>query len=184
MLEAVHPDLVTRAQTGDPTATGELYDHFHLSVFRYLYYRVGDPHSAEDLTSEVFLRVIRSINSYHVQNVAFEAWLFQIARNLAIDHYRKSNGKIHLSLEEDMIAEKDDPARNLDHKLNSDMLVQALAKLTDIQRDVIVMRFINGLPIAQVAQALHRSENAIKALQRRALGALRVILTEWEVTYV
>jgi RNA polymerase sigma-70 factor (ECF subfamily) len=145
---------------------------------------VGDPHTAEDLTSEVFLRMIRSINGYQVQNVAFEAWLFQIARNLAIDHYRKSSSRTHLSLEEDMIAEKEDSAINLDHNLTSDMLVQALEKLTDVQRDVIVMRFITGLPIAKVAQALHKSENAIKALQRRALGALRETLTEWEITYV
>ncbi len=170
MLEALQPDLVRRAQAGDPAATGDLYDHFHLSVFRYLYYRVGDPHSAEDLTSEVFLRMIRSIHNYQVQDAAFEAWLFQIARNLAIDHYRKSNGKVHLSLEEDMIAEKDDPARSLDHNLTSDMLVQALAKLTDVQRDVIVMRFINGLPIAQVAQALHKLEAKAEAGRSRTAG--------------
>jgi RNA polymerase sigma-70 factor (ECF subfamily) len=82
-----------------------------------------------------------------------------------------------------MIADKDDPDRNLERSLTSDLLLQALAKLSDLQRDVIVLRFVNGLPIAQVAQALHKSEDAIKALQRRGLGTLREILTDWEVTY-
>ena len=82
-----------------------------------------------------------------------------------------------------MIADKDDPDRNLERSLTSDLLLQALSKLSDLQRDVIVLRFVNGLPIAQVAQALHKSEDAIKALQRRGLGTLREILTDWEVTY-
>ena len=82
-----------------------------------------------------------------------------------------------------MIADKDDPDRTLERSLTSDLLLQALSKLSDLQRDVIVLRFVNGLPIAQVAQALHKSEDAIKALQRRGLGTLREILTDWEVTY-
>jgi len=183
MLESLNPELIARAQSGDPAVIGDLYDRYRLSVFRYMYYKVGDLHAAEDLTSEVFLRMIRSLNGYRPQNVAFEAWLFQIARNLAIDHYRKYSGKDHLSLEEDMIADKDDPDRNLDRSLTSDLLLKALSKLSEIQRDVIVLRFVNGLPVTQVAQALNKSEDAVKALQRRALSTLREILTEWEISY-
>ena len=83
-----------------------------------------------------------------------------------------------------MIADKDDPVHTVEHSLTSDLLLQALGKLSDVQRDVIVLRFVNGLPVAQVAQALHKSEDAIKGLQRRALSILREILTDWEVTYV
>jgi RNA polymerase sigma-70 factor (ECF subfamily) len=184
MLETITPEAIARAQTGDPAVIGDIYDHYRLGVYRYLYYRVGDPHTAEDLTSEVFLRMIRSLNGYHPQNVAFDAWLFQIARNLSIDHYRKSGSREHLSLEEDMIADHtDDPDRNLENNLTSDVLLKALAKLSETQRDVIVLRFVNGLPIAQVAQALHKSENAVKAMQRRSLAKLRTTLIEWEVTY-
>jgi RNA polymerase sigma-70 factor (ECF subfamily) len=82
-----------------------------------------------------------------------------------------------------MIAEQHDPDRDLDRSLTSDLLLQALAKLSELQRDVIVLRFVNGLPVTQVAQALHKSEDAVKALQRRALSALRKTLTDWEVTY-
>jgi len=184
MIEALHPEMLTRAQEGDPVVISELYDRYRTGVFRYLYYRVGDLHVAEDLTSETFMRMLRSLNGYRLQNVAFEAWLYQIARNLAIDHYRSSNGRGHLSLEEDMIADKDDPVHTVERSLTSDLLLDALGKLSEIQRDVIVLRFVNGLPVAQVAQALHKSEDAIKALQRRALSILREILTDWEVTYV
>lgn len=183
MLETLNPELIARAQSGDPAVIGDLFDRYRLSVFRYMYYKVGDLHVAEDLTSDVFLRMIRALNGYQSQNVSFDAWLFQIARNLAIDYYRKVGNRTPLSLEEHMIIDKDDPDRSLDRNLTSDLLLQALAKLSDLQRDVIVLRFVNGLPIAKVAQALHKSEDAIKALQRRALGTLREILTDWEITY-
>ncbi len=183
MLEISTPTLVARAQNGETAVIGELYDRYHLSIFRYLYYRVGDQQAAEDLTSEVFLRMIRALNGYRPQSVAFEAWLFQIARNLAIDYYRKMNdGKI-TPLEEHYVS-GEDPEQRLEHTLTSELLSKALARLNEMQRDVIVLRFINGLSITQVAQALHKSEDAIKALQRRGLSALREILSEWEITYV
>jgi len=184
MLEISTSTLVARAQSGDIDVVGELYDRYHVSIFRYLYYRVGDRQAAEDLTSEVFLRMIRSLNAYRPQNVAFEAWLFQIARNLAIDYYRKMNNGNMTSLEEHLGSSTEDPESSLEHSLTSELLTKALARLNEVQRDVIVLRFINGLPIAQVAQALHKSEDSIKALQRRGLSALREILSEWEITYV
>jgi RNA polymerase sigma-70 factor (ECF subfamily) len=184
MLETITPETIARAQGGDPTVIGDLYEHYRLGVYRYLYYRVGDSQVAEDLTSEVFLRMMRSIPGYRIQTVAFDAWLFQIARNLAIDHHRKSSRRVHLSLEEDMFADrKDEPDRDLDHSLTSELLLKALEKLSEVQRDVIVLRFVSGLPVTQVAQALHKSENAVKALQHRALVALRETLIEWEVSY-
>ncbi|HEY5668871.1 MAG TPA: sigma-70 family RNA polymerase sigma factor [Anaerolineales bacterium] len=183
MLEALNPEQIARAQQGDSATISDLYDRYRLSVYRYLYYKVGDLHAAEDLTSEVFLRMIRSLNSYRPQNSSFEAWLFQIARNLAIDHYRQKNTRGHLSLEEHMIHDTDDPDQKYDRSLTSDLLLKALSRLSEVQRDVIVLRFVNGLPITQVAQTLHKSEDAVKGLQRRALGSLREILTEWEVTY-
>jgi len=184
MLETLTPELLTRAQNGDHAVVGDLYGRYHVNIFRYLYYRLGDVHAAEDLTSEVFVRMMRSLPGYQIKNVPFEAWLFQIARNLAIDHYRKYNQREQLSLEDDMLADRiDEPDRSLERNLTSDLLLKALAKLGDVQRDVIVLRFVNGLPIAQVAQTLHRSENAIKAMQRRALAALRETLVEWEINY-
>ena len=184
MLEAATPEIIARAQTGDPAVITALYEQYRTGVFRYLYYRVGDAQVAEDLTSEVFLRMITALDGYRPQGASFEAWLYQITRNLAIDHHRKAVIRNHLPLEDDMIGENQDIDKTVESNLTHEHLRRALARLNDVQRDVIVLRFVNGLPIAVVAQTLHKSEDAIKSLQRRALGALREILAEWEVHYV
>ena len=81
MLDALNPDLIRRAQDGETIVVSEIYDRYQRSIFRYLYYRVGDQQTAEDLTSEVFLRMIEKISLYQEQRTSFQAWLFQIARN-------------------------------------------------------------------------------------------------------
>jgi len=183
MLDISQSEFITRAQTGDTHVIGMLYERYHTGIFRYLYYRVGDRQTAEDLTSEVFLRMLRFLPAYRPQNVSFQAWLFQIARNLAIDHHRQMLVRNPVRLEEDLTAGNDDPAVATEHGLTSQSLRKALNRLTDEQRDVIVMRFVTAMPVAEVAQALHKSEAAIKGLQRRALIALREILNEWEIVY-
>ena len=184
MIEAISPELIARAQNGDAEVIGELYENYHLDIFRYLFYRVGDRETAEDLTSEVFIRMIRALRGYRQQQVPFDAWLFQIARNLAVDHLRRLNVRKHFSLEEEMVIETEDVDGTVERRLTSDRLVKALERLNEDQRDVIVMRFVNGMRIEQVAQALNKSADSIKGLQRRGLLTLREILTDWEVNYV
>jgi RNA polymerase sigma-70 factor (ECF subfamily) len=169
----VNTEQIRRAQTGDAQVLSALYER---------YYR-GIRQIAEDLTSEVFLRMLRFIAGFHPPASMFQSWLFQIARNLAIDHYRKMSRREHLPLEERMAAANVDLDRTVEHNLTSESLLQALDRLTEDQRDVILMRFIAEMPLAQVARALHKSEDAVKGLQRRALLALRRILTEWEISY-
>ena len=178
------PQLIVRAQQGDSQAIGEIFECYRVSIFRYLYYRTGDGHTADDLTSEVFLRMIRSLGSYRRQEVAFLAWLFQIAHNLLTDHYRKMSYRNHLQLEDQQIVMQDSSSQpSSDAGLNSLALRQALERLNEEQRDVIIMRFVTGMPIAEVAQALNKSEDAVKGLQRRGLAALRDVLSDWEVQY-
>ena len=183
MLE-INTELIARAQNGDTAVISALYEHYHLRVYRYLYYRVGNKQTAEDLTSEVFLRMLRFIGGFHPPSSSFQAWLFQIARNLANDHFRKTESRGHAQLEEEMTTTVADMDKELDRNLTSEGLLQALTKLTEEQRDVIVLRFVSGLPIAEVAQSLNKSEDAIKGLQRRGLVALREILSEGKVNYV
>lgn len=184
MLQAITSDFIARAKNGDSSVISELYERYRLDVLRYLYYRTGDLQAAEDLTSEVFLRMIRALGNYQPRNVSFEAWLFQITRNIAIDHYRKSRIRDHLPLKEELIAKDEDVGQTVERNLVSENLAKALAQLNESQRDVIVMRFVVGMRISQVAQMLHRSEDSIKGLQRRGLMALREILSDWEVHYV
>jgi RNA polymerase sigma-70 factor (ECF subfamily) len=180
----VNTDLIARAQKGDSDVIAALYEGYHLSIFRYLYYRVGDMQTAEDLTSEVFERMMRFIAGFKPPSATFQAWLFQIARNLATDYFRKNGARDHWELEESMTADYTDLDATIDRRLTSETLRQALSRLTDEQRDVILMRFIAGMPIFETAQALDKSEDAVKGLQRRALMSLRKILSDWEVSYV
>ena len=179
----IDTELINRAQQGDVAVITALYDAYHVSIYRYLYYRVESREAAEDLTSEVFLRMLRFISNFHPPASSFQSWLFQIARNLAIDHHRKMKVRDHLPLEDHLVAGGEHLDAAAERRLANDTLRAALAKLSEEQRDVILMRFIAGMPIAHGAKALHKSEDSIKGLQRRALTALREILTDWEVSY-
>jgi RNA polymerase sigma-70 factor (ECF subfamily) len=179
----VNTELIRRAQAGDVEVIGRLYEHYHQNVFRYLYYRVGDRQIAEDLTSEVFLRMLRFISGFNPPAATFQAWLFQIARNLAIDQYRKTSSRQDMPLDESLATGTLDLDGAIEHNLTSETLRKALERLNSHQRDVILMRFVAGMPVAQVARALHKSEDAVKGLQRRALITLRDVLSDWEVSY-
>lgn len=173
---APNPDLIQRARQGDNGAIGWLFERYQPVLFRYLYYRVGDQQAAEDLTSEVFVRMLRALPGYQVQTAPFQSWLFQIARNLAVDHFRKS-GRDEI-LTDDLQASEPAPEAVFDHTITHHALRQALTRLNDEQREVIILRFILELPIAQVAQILGRSADAVKGLQRRGLLALRNVMSE------
>ena len=180
----VNTEQIRKAQNGDEAMISALYQRYHQSVFRYLYFRLADQQTAEDLTSEVFVRMLRFLGGFQPPSASFQAWLFQIARNLVTDHFRRMGIREDIELEEDMIAVHDDPADAVERGLTSETLRRALKKLNDDQRDVIILRFVAGMPLGEVAESLNKSEDAIKGLQRRALIALRQILADWEVAYV
>jgi RNA polymerase sigma-70 factor (ECF subfamily) len=173
-------EQVLRAQKGDEAAIRDLYLRHRTNVFRYLFYQVGDSQAAEDLTSEVFIRMIRALPSFQPRG-SFQAWLYQIAHNLAMDYHRKE--KTGLPLTEDLVADGDDPPETVERRLDNQRLQSALAQLNQAQREVLVMRFILRLPIEQTAQALKCSEDAVKGLQRRGLITLRQVLEDWSVSY-
>ena len=125
--------------------------------------------------------MIEALSNYNNQKISFQAWLFQIARNLSIDHYRKMSIQQNVPLEDNLPMDGDEPLELITQELTSEKLRLALVKLPENQRDVIVMRFVSGIPIGEVAETLHKSEDSIKGLQRRALMALRDILNQWEV---
>ncbi len=178
-------NVIRGAQAGRPDQVTRLYEHYHASIFRYLYYRVGDRQTAEDLTSDVFLRMIRNLSGYSVQDSSapFQAWLFQIAHNLVTDHYRRSSIHPQVELGEHLAATEPEPDAGVELHLTNENLRLALSKLKEDQRDVVVLRFVVGLPIIEVARTLHKSEDAIKGLQRRGLSALRDNLSELEASY-
>jgi len=170
--------LVDLARGGDCEAFGHLYDHYVERVHRYLYYRVSNVTLAEDLTSETFFRALRSIRSFQWQGKDFGAWLTAIARNLVTDHFKSSRSRLEVVSEAvpERRAAGPDPETGVLATLNSEMLVDGLRQLASEQHDCLVMRFLQGLSIADTAHALGRSEGAVKQLQLRAIRNLAKVL--------
>lgn len=178
VLNPSDADLVTRAQEGDVDAVGQLYDRHHERIFRYVWSRTSDRHVAEDLTGETFLRMVRHLPNYRSRGVPFTAWLYRIARNLIVDHHRSEAGRVPVPLAtvEGSGAEMDDTGVVVERKLSVERIRQALAGLDPAQREVVELRFLAGLSLREVAQALDRSVAAVKSLQYRGLLALRLVL--------
>lgn len=176
--ESESADLIARAIGGDVDAVAGLYDQHLPYVFRYVWVRVGDPSTAEDLTGEVFLRMVTALPHYRHVGLPFRAWLFRIARNLVIDHYRKARRRDNVSLEqiEPLQDAEAGPAAELEGKLTLGKLREALDQLEISQREVVALRFLSGLSLEETAQTLRKSIASVKALQHRGLANLRSTL--------
>jgi RNA polymerase sigma-70 factor (ECF subfamily) len=170
--------LVELARGGDSEAFGQLYDHYQPSVYRFLYYRTRSRTLAEDLTSETFLRALRNMAGFRWQGKDFGAWLTTIARNLCTDHFKAGRTRLELTTE-DMGAHDDateGPEQEVMTALTNEALLEGLRKLSDEQRDCLIMRFLQGLSIAETARALGRSEGAVKQLQLRGVRNLAALV--------
>jgi RNA polymerase sigma-70 factor (ECF subfamily) len=168
--------LIRLAQQGDAGACAALYDQHYDAVFRYCYYRVNDVPLAEDLASEVFVRMVEKLDTFRFRGRPLLAWLYTIARNLVTDAYRNNGRAAHLPLEQASTVSVDGEqslVQGVDRRLSADCLASALEHLTCEQRQVILFKFIEDLNNAQVARLMNKSEGAIKSLQHRALNALR-----------
>ncbi|HZD57034.1 MAG TPA: sigma-70 family RNA polymerase sigma factor [Anaerolineales bacterium] len=171
--------LIDRAKNGDAEAFGELYDRHLQPVFRFFYSRLNNRQDAEDLTEETFFRVWRSLPRFEDQGVPFLAYIFHIARNLLIDHRRRSaNSKDIVSLGEEMqIDSRANPSKAALDNIQHQEVKQALEKLNDDYQLVLVARFLSELSTEEVAQVLGRSSGAVRVLQHRALNALRKLVS-------
>jgi len=168
--------LIQRAKKGDPAAFAEIYDRHQPAVYRYIYYRVSDVATAEDLTSDVFVRLVEKIDRFTYRGRPLLAWLYTIARNLITDHHRRGGQATILTLDEQLVAESGDLEQAAERGLAQRRLAAALPHLTKDQQQVIILKFIEGLDNAEVAQILGKPVGAVKSLQHRALAALRRIL--------
>ncbi|HVW82016.1 MAG TPA: sigma-70 family RNA polymerase sigma factor [Mycobacteriales bacterium] len=173
---------VKAAQDGDGEAFGQLYDAYADLVHRYISYRVNNHALAEDLTSETFLRALRRISSFTWQGRDFGAWLVTIARNLIADHYKSSRHKLEHStadlIEAGAERQEDGPENEVLAGITNDALLAAVRRLGHDQQECIVLRFLQGLSVAETAAILGKNEGAVKALQYRAVKALGRLLPE------
>jgi RNA polymerase sigma-70 factor (ECF subfamily) len=168
-------DLVGRLKSGDQSAFTQVYERYGPAIYRYIYYRVGEVEVAEDLQSEVFLRMLEGIERYEDRGWPISAWLYRIAHDRTIDTIRRRRARRHVSLESWSGAE-DGPEAAFDSKAEYDEVAALLAHLTYEQQQVITMRFSGGMSIQEVAARLGRSEGSVKALQYRGLQSLARLL--------
>ena len=172
--------LVALAQQGDAEAFGQVYDRYVDSIYRYLYYRVGSHALAEDLTSETFLRALRRIDSFTYTGKDIGAWFTTIARNLVTDHVKSSRFRLEVTtadmLDADRSHPRDDVEAQVLDRLQNAALLDAVRRLKPEQQECIVLRFLQGLSLAETAEVMGRTEGAVKQLQLRAVRSLATLL--------
>jgi len=171
--------LVRKAQKGDSASFAGLYEHFYEKIFRYVLFKSGSVAEAEDITEEVFLRMLESVRSFKWKGYPFSSWLFRIAHNLVVDHFRR-NGRQKTSPLESVSgtigATTHDVDSYLDTELSMVQVSEAMTELTDLQREVLSLRFSGGLSVRETAEAVGKNENAVKALQHAGVKKLRMLL--------
>ncbi|MEY9840736.1 ECF subfamily RNA polymerase sigma factor, BldN family [Streptacidiphilus sp. EB103A] len=170
--------LVEKAQDGDSDSFGQLYDHYSDTVYRYIYYRVGSKATAEDLTSETFLRALRRIGTFTWQGRDFGAWLVTIARNLVADHFKSSRFRLEVTTGEMLDSNECErsPEDSVLESLSNAALLDAVHRLNPQQRECVRLRFLQGLSVAETARIMGKNEGAIKTLQYRAVRTLARLL--------
>ena len=174
-------ELIRRAQEFDQEALGSLYELFYPKLYNYAYLQLGDVQQAEDLASEVLLRVLESLKGYRFRGVPLAAWVFRIARNYLIDLQRRRQRRPQVELYEGIPNGHDSPQAAAERAIAGGELRLALTRLTEEQRQVIILKFVEGMDNASMARVLGRSQGAVKSLQHRALVSLRKILSSEEV---
>jgi RNA polymerase sigma-70 factor (ECF subfamily) len=178
LTELSEEELLAAAMEYDEEALGELYDRYEAKIYSYVYRRTGEPSLAEDLTAQVFLKMLEAIQKRKAWRSSFSGWLYRIAHNLVIDHYRRRDRQQQVSLDDAPVlpAETDNPVHAAELRLSADRLLSAINRLTGEQAQVVCLRFLEGYSINEVATMMDKTEGAIKALQYRAMATLRQLL--------
>jgi len=175
--------LVLKAQDGDAEAFGRIYDGYVERIYRFVFFRVDDQQTAEDLTSQVFLKAWSNLDRFEFTRTPYIAWLYTIAHNTVIDHYRTR--KVTTALEDVQLSQPDDAEaveNQIDLTVEMQTIKAAMQSLTEDQQQVLHLRFIEGMSNTEIAQQLGKREGAIRALQMRGLQALAKQLAEKMVT--
>jgi RNA polymerase sigma-70 factor, ECF subfamily len=175
--QALKPIVMKTTSTDRLT---EIYDEFHTPIYRYIYRQVNDVETARDLTSEVFQNLIHSTRNGSGPTQHLSGWLYRTARNLVIDHYRRQQHRNHQPLDEEMAHPSSSPSMDADRKMTATQLRSALMELTSDQREVIILKFMEGKTNQEVAEIMQKPHGAIKSLQHRALAAMQKLLSASE----
>ena len=179
MDENKEQKLLQGAQRGDKKAIADLYDLHYRAVYNYIFYRVTDLQVAEDLSAEVFIRMINKLPAYIDRGRPILAWLYTIARNIVIDHHRVIGRKEEVPIKEDLLEDRIlNPDQQVQDRQTSDCFRSALKLLPETQQQLLIYRFINGFSTPKIIQLLNKSDRAVRSLQHRALRSLERLLVE------
>lgn len=181
--------LVERAARGDQRAIGRLYDGYVASLYRFCLARVGNETDAEDLTEEIFLKVMRAVGGFEwrplplgeggEERSPFRAWIFRIARNHVVSHYRRTASRPTAGEVPEWIEDQQrGPAEMAELAMTVDEVFEAVEQLPQAQREVILLRFGSGLSVAETAEALEKNQTNVKVLQHKGIKKLKEILVE------
>jgi len=173
MLEG-EKKLIEAAKRGEKQGFSELYNHYMPAIYRFIYMKVSHRHIAEDLTHEVFLSAWQNLPRYQDQGFPFSSWLYKLARNRVIDHYRTAKPYIDLESIDPEIAEIDQKLESaLDQDFQFQLVKKALKNLKPDQQDVLIMKFIDDLSHQEIAFVMKKSEGAVRLIQHRAIQELK-----------
>jgi len=158
------------------TQLSGLYEEYYDKIARYVYVHIGNKEDAEDITGEVFLKALKSLNSYREQGVPMHGWLFRIAHNLTVDHLRKMNKRKTVQVDSVALLAIDSPADTAEMNIEFERVIEAMNQLTVEQREVINLRFFGELTSKEVGCILGKSDGAVREMQRAAIEKLRGIM--------
>ena len=164
--------LLARARALEPEALAQIHDTYYTPIFRYVAFRVNNRDAAEDLTSEVFTRLLSALRDKHAPQNTLRGWLYGVASRVVNDYHRQHYRAPEVELDELLASRESDPADVVEKMMTQDNLARALKDLTEEQQNVISLRFGYDMPIQEVARTLGKTEGAIKQLQARAIAAL------------
>ena len=171
--------VVEEAQAGDQDALSTLYTFYFPRVYRYVAGRVRSTQDAEDVTEEVFLRLVANLKRFEWRGLPFGAWVFRIARNEVVSHVRRQRRRgTPAQLSETIPDERQDHAAAYEQQATIEVVREATSKLPPAQRDVISMRFGAGLTVAETAAVLNKTQNNVKVLQHKAIARLKGMVAE------
>ena len=163
--------LVECAGAGDVEAFGELYSFYLDRIYRYVKYQVRNKEAAEDLTEEIFIKAWRGLGKYRWDGYPFSAWLYRIARNHVVDYFRTN--RQYQNVEMELLPGDSDPEKEVELKQMEQLLASAISYLPEQQRQVIVLKFIEGMDNREIEQIMGMRQGAIRVMQMRALATLR-----------
>jgi RNA polymerase sigma-70 factor (ECF subfamily) len=164
--------LLHRVRALEPEALAEVHDTYYVPIYRFIIMRINDPDIAEDLTSEVFTRLLSALRDHTAPQNTLRGWLFSVASRVVKDHYRKQYRAKETTLDENIPSTNHTPERRVDMNLDKEALHNAVTELTEDQQDVIALRFGFGMSIKEAAKTIGKSQGSVKMLQARAIKNL------------